>query len=353
VSRGVSAFQVFDVARLSARDQEVAIMTGRSRRSMLRIIGTVLALSLLVYWLSQQGWDQILGAMRRIPIEIFVLAFGIMMISRFAVATRWYVLLHSAHGGINLGHALRLTFAGLFASNFLPTTIGGDVVRLAGGMNLKLDSAICAASLIADRVVGAIGMATLLPVGLYHLWNSAPISVRYFEPASFAMVALASVSAWTRNIWKRISDFIQRVLQALKIWIRKPRAILGALMFTWAHMFCLFIALSLLLRSLGEEMSFWSIGGLWSIVYFVTLLPFSINGLGIQEVTLTFFFTNIGGISLESGLTLAILIRTLMMLASVPGIAFLPMIMTAVKDGQESELSPAASTFKAKSQPEP
>ena len=99
-------------------------------------------------------------------------------------------------------------------------------------------------------------------------------------------------------------------------------------------------------------MSFWSIGGLWSIVYFVTLLPLSINGLGIQEVTLTFFFTNFGEISLESGLTLALLIRTLMMLASLPGIAFLPMIMTAVRDEQASGNNPTASTFKTTSQPE-
>jgi hypothetical protein len=316
---------------------------------MLRTIGTVLALLLLVYWLSQQGWDQILEAIRRVPLEIFIFAFGIMMISRIAVSARWYVLLRSAQGGINLGQAMRLTFAGLFASNFLPTTIGGDVVRLAGGMNLKLDSAMCAASLITDRVVGATGMATLLPVGLYHLWNSTPLRVTHFAPASFTMVALTSISAWTRNAWGQVLGFIQRVIQALMIWMKNPRAILGALMFTWAHMLCLFITLWLLLRSIGEEMSFGSIGGLWSIVYFITLLPFSINGLGIQEVTLTFFFSNIGGISLESGLTLALLIRTLMMLASLPGIAFLPMIMTAVRDGEETDLSPTSSTFKATS----
>ena len=327
-------------------------MTGRSKGSLLRTIGTVLALLLLVYWLSQQGWDQILEAIRRIPIEIFILTFGIMMISRVAVTVRWYVLLRSAQGGITVGQALRLTFAGLFASNFLPTTIGGDVVRLAGGMNLKLDTATCAASLITDRVVGMIGMATMLPVGLYHLWNSATLSVTHLKPASFTIVALTGFNAWTRRVWARISGFIQRVVQALLIWIRNPRAILGALMFTWVHMLCLFFSLWLLLRSIGEEMSFWSIGGLWSIVYFVTLLPFSINGLGIQEVTLTFFFSNIGGISLDSGLTLALLIRTLMMLASLPGIAFLPMIMTAVREGKEAGNSSTASTFKATSQPE-
>ncbi len=327
-------------------------MTGRSKRSILRIIGTLLALLLLFYWLSQQGWDQILEAIRRIPIEIFILAFGIIMLSRLAVTARWYVLLRSARGGITVGQALRLTFAGLFASNFLPTTIGGDVVRLAGGVNLKLDSAMCAASLITDRVVGMIGMATMLPVGFYHLWNSPTLSVTHIGPVSYTIVAFTSVSTWTRNAWEQILGFIERVIQASLIWVKNPRAILGALMFTWAHMLCLFITLWLLLNAIGEEMSFWSIGGLWSIVYFVTLLPFSINGLGIQEVTLTFFFSNVGGISLESGLTLALLIRTLMMLASLPGIAFLPMIMTAVKDRQETDLSSTSSTFKATSWPE-
>ena len=324
-------------------------MAGRSKRSILRTIGTVLALLLLVYWLSQQGREQILEAIRRIPIEIFILALGIMMISRFAVTARWYVLLRSAQGGITIGQALRLTFAGFLASNFLPTTIGGDVVRLAGGVNLKLDSAMCAASLITDRVVGMIGMAILLPVGVYNLWNLVPISATPFKPASLTMVAFTNVTAWTREAWNQISGFIQRVIQALLIWIRNPKAILGSLMFTWAHMVCLFTTLWLLLNAIGEEMSFWTIGGLWSIVYFVTLLPFSINGLGIQEVTLAFFFSNFGGIALESGLTLALLIRTLMMLASLPGIAFLPMIMTAVRDGQETDLSPTSSTFKATS----
>jgi hypothetical protein len=48
-------------------------------------------------------------------------------------------------------------------------------------------------------------------------------------------------------------------------------------------------------------------------------------------------------------LTLALLIRTLMMIASLPGIAFLPMIMTAVRDRQETDLSPSSSTFRTTS----
>ena len=62
------------------------------------------------------------------------------MVSRLAVAGRWHVLMHSAGTGITPRQSIRLTFAMLFASNFLPTTIGGDVVRYAGAVRLGFDS---------------------------------------------------------------------------------------------------------------------------------------------------------------------------------------------------------------------
>jgi len=65
---------------------------------------------------------------------------------------------------ISLAETLRLTFAGLFANNFLPSTVGGDVVRLAGAMQARYDSAISAASLVIDRLVGMAGMTLFLPL---------------------------------------------------------------------------------------------------------------------------------------------------------------------------------------------
>ena len=89
----------------------------------LRLFGTLLAAALLVYLLSQQGWEEIIAAIQRIPLWLLLLAFGLMMVSRFAVAGRWHVLLRSAGVWIAVGETLRVTFAGLFSTNFLPTTI--------------------------------------------------------------------------------------------------------------------------------------------------------------------------------------------------------------------------------------
>jgi hypothetical protein len=60
------------------------------------------------------------------------------------------------------------------------------------------------------------------------------------------------------------------------------------------------------------------------LTYFVTLLPISVNGLGVQELSMTFFFTTFGGISAASGLTIALFMRFLPMIASLPGAIFIP-----------------------------
>ncbi len=82
---------------------------------------------------------------------------------------------------------------------------------------------------------------------------------------------------------------------------------------------------------MGERISFWSVMGLWSASYFVTLLPISINGMGVQELAITFFYVAMGGISQSSGLTLAVLWRILQMVASLPGALFIPDILAGRK----------------------
>ena len=322
-------------------------MSGSSKRSIVRIIGSLVAVLLLIYWLNKQGWGEILAAIGSVPLGLCLLILCIALLSRITVALRWYVLLHSVNSGISYGQTLRLTFAGLFASNFLPTTIGGDVVRLAGGLQLQIDGAVCAASLIADRLIGMAGMATILPVGLIHLWQAAILgsTLSSFDSHLLASLSVGVSTTWMTTLWERVKHFVQRIFQVLSLWLRNPRALFGALLCTWTHMLFLFLAVWFLLASMGEDMPFWLVGGLWSVVYFVTLLPISINGLGIQEVALTFFFSNVGGISVRGALTLAILIRTLMMLASLPGVIFLPMILSTARRYSPIDLNPLRSSF--------
>jgi len=296
----------------------------------LRLGGTLFTLALLVYLLKEQGWSEILLALQKITLWQFSLALALQLLSRLAITARWHVLLRGAKLPVSFAQSARLTFAGLFATNFLPTTIGGDVIRLAGAIQLRFDSAISTASLVADRLVGMAGMAMALPFGLPAF--SAALSQPTTETIPLAAAVLSRRERYqvTAKKWQgRLNAFLQRMLHSLQLWISHPRSLFQALGFTWLHMIFLFTSIWLLLNAMGETVSFWSIAGMWSAVYFITLIPISINAYGVQELSLAFIFTQVGGVSASSALSVAILIRTLLMLASLPGAFFVPGILAA------------------------
>jgi hypothetical protein len=304
-----------------------------SKAFWIRLAGTLLALALLVNLLGQQGWEEILLAMQKITLWQLLAALALNLVSRMAICGRWHVLLRGANLSIRFSQTVRITFAGLFASNFLPTTIGGDVVRLAGAVQLRFDSAVSTASLVVDRLVGMAGMAMALPFGL------SAFSAAFLQPQAtgFHIISLSATTLpWNKRLKNKVGNwtgviilFIQRMLGSLKLWVTHPGSLLAALGFTWGHMLCIFASIWLLLYGLGEPVSFWLIAGMWSVVYFITLVPISINGYGLQEISLAFIFTRVAGVSTSTALTVAILYRTVFMIASLPGAIFVPGIMAA------------------------
>jgi glycosyltransferase 2 family protein len=91
---------------------------------LIRTLGTFVTLGLLIYLLSRQGWGEIWEGVIQIPAWYFVLSIVLMLLSRTAVAGRWHTLLRTGGVKITLWQSWKITYAGLFASNFLPTTIG-------------------------------------------------------------------------------------------------------------------------------------------------------------------------------------------------------------------------------------
>jgi uncharacterized membrane protein YbhN (UPF0104 family) len=301
-----------------------------SKTSLLRILGTMISLGLVIWLLSKQGWREIIEAIQLIPIEVFLISFVFMILSRLAVTARWHVLLRAASFRINYGQTLRVTFAGLFATNFLPTTIGGDVVRLAGMVRMSYDTTIATASLIVDRLIGMLGMAMALPLAIPSLIEAGGINRLLPQTGSSGAVYRSAIvlPIWLHKLWEKSKQILQKLMQALSIWLKKPVSLVTSFAFTWIHMLCLYGIFYVLLTAMNEEVSFWQIGGLYSLIYFFTLLPISINGYGLQELSITVVFSNLGGVSVGSALTMALLYRTLMLVVSLPGAFTLPGVLT-------------------------
>lgn len=304
-------------------------LKSKSRSTWLRILATLLALALIVYLLEQQGWDEIWAAVQGIAAWRLAAAMALMFVSRGFVTLRWHNLLTSGGVPATWQQSTRITFAGLFANNFLPTTVGGDVARLGGALQMGFDAAVSAASLAVDRLVGMAGMALAMPIGLWRLLEAG-----LALPASGLLLLAAAGDSWRGRVWARLRSLFVRLIDAMKLWLGHPRALLISLLYTLGHMLCWFWGMSILLQGMGDPLPLWLIAGLWSMVYLITLVPFTINALGLQELSVAFAFTQLGGVSPASSAALALLWRTLQLLASLPGALFLSDVLPGVARAQ-------------------
>lgn len=298
----------------------------RNRRLVLQLVGTILAIGLIFLLMHEEGWQEVLFALQQISLVNMAWALALVLVSRAFVAARWHVLLHAGGVRISLARSAALTFTGLFSNNFLPTTVGGDGVRLAGAMQLGYDRAICLASIMADRLMGMAGMLFTLPLGF------APALQTLGQGATQLLV-------WSGFI-SRTVDFARRTIQSFSLWFGRPWALVAAMGCTLGHMLCTFMTMYILIEFLGYHVDFWLIAGLWSLAYFVTLVPISINGYGVQELTLSFLFSNVAGLSAATSLTVAVLIRALYMAVSLLGAPFVPGVLASLDGSQAAESPP-------------
>lgn len=289
----------------------------QNRQTVIRVLGSILALALLIVLLEEEGDGKLFSALRRVSIGYFLAAVVALSISRLFAAARWHILLKSAGVEIPFLRSIMLTFTGNFSSNFLPTTIGGDVARLAGAMQLGYDRAVCVASLVADRLIGLAGMSLALPLGLIPV-----LSLGNGVSQSVALSAL----------FQKGVDFAKRTFESFSIWLKKPLALSGSMLATFGNMVFIYLAVYLLLLGIDHHVSYWLVAGLYTLTYFVTLVPISINGLGVQELSMTFLLAQLGGLSPSESATVALLTRLLFIITSLPGAFFLPSILAAMNE---------------------
>lgn len=296
-----------------------------------RWIGTILSIAVMVYLLSKVGWREALESFGQIPWWMFLVFILIGLTSRFATFGRWNSLLSASAEKMSWKDSLKLTFAGLFASNVLPTTIGGDVVRLAGAIRLGVSGSLAAASLVVDRLIGMTGMTLMLPFAVRFL----PL-LQKDEASLQAMLGIGlfgKIKAWfLKNL--------EKVWLSVKRWIHQPLSLVKGLGFTLIHQLCVYLVIKLFINAMGEDLPILTIAGIWSLTYFITLLPISINGLGLQEVTVTNLFSVMGGISVSTSIALAIFLRILWMLVSLPGAFFVGDLLAGKKDAIQEESKP-------------
>jgi hypothetical protein len=291
----------------------------------LRWGGTLVSTALFFWLISHQKWEIVLEKATGIALWAILLAPVLYLLAYGFNTLRWCVLLWTQEVKITFWQAFRLNWAASFTSNFLPSTIGGDGLRMLAVHTYSGRKSISIGSVALDRLINMAAMACLLP---------APLIIFGASLGKLFSGGIAAVPVSLRKLFER---YFPKLVAAFKTWASRPWAFVYAFLVAWPSNLFPMSATYILARQLGLNVTFWQVISVQTVTYFLSVLPISVNGYGLREVAYTTLYVALGA-TLEQASTLALVTRLLMVLTTVPGAIWLPRALTgSIKlEGDES-----------------
>jgi uncharacterized membrane protein YbhN (UPF0104 family) len=299
-----------------------------------QLVGTALSGGVFIWLLSKQNWEQVLRTLNHLPLWAVLLSLVFLLGGQFANSLRWHVLLLSQKIPIQFRQTTRIVFSGAFASNFLPTTIGGDVLRVVSLHRFTESRLMALGSVILDRILNVLAMVSFLPL----VWVSFDVP-RFLSSPSVLKDMTISIAGFVQlrfGILKKFKRAFEPLINAYRIWSHRPVVLVEAFIISWLSLISVFIGVWILSRAIGIPVALYQVTAISSLVYLLTLLPFSINGYGVREVAVTALYIQVGA-TLEQASTLALLTRILSLIATLPGALWLSQVVAGPLRNAEIE----------------
>jgi uncharacterized membrane protein YbhN (UPF0104 family) len=280
-------------------------MTSQRRplSAWVRWIGTLLSLGLFAWLIARLDWNLVWTQLRGVAWWAILLASASYLLSQAFNTLRWCILLWAHNVKITFWQAFRITWSGIFASNFLPSTIGGDGLRMAAVYPYAKSKTVAVGSVALDRVINMAAMTCLIPLPLV-----------LFGAKLNALLALALPI----NPRALVEKYSPKIAAALREWANHPMSFVWAFLSAWPSNLTPMFSTWLIARGLGMDVSFWQVMAVQTVAYFLSVLPISVNGYGVREVTYATLFVTLGA-SLEQASALAVITRFLIVLVTIPG----------------------------------
>ena len=293
----------------------------RTRRSArgwtiiaLRWIAALAVLGVLLHFLPLKT---VRSAIARVPPTYFFAALLGYLLAHIVGVLKWRMVVNAAGAQLDFATSLQCYGGGLFGTLFLPSIVGGDVIRLAVGLRRSPRPAAVLAGNVVDRFIDVAAQAGLFALGLVLLPGSLPESFRsaatrlLFAAVAVAVaVALLLAGFFLRGAFLRGRSFrFRRRLARLRAALRSVSARPHILFAGWLagtaiqSTFLLLTAWLAVACGLQLPLRVWLFA--WPLAKLAALLPLTQGGIGIREAALVALlapFGALGTLVLAAGL---------------------------------------------------
>lgn len=302
-------------SRLAASYRVLKSVAGKLQRFSASRIGLVTQIAvsvLLLLWLASALDARTWTAIRELGVQSLLLVTLVFSTSQIFSGLRLACLLHKPRPW---RLAIVSTFAGFFWSTFLPGTVGGDVVRIAKLRAAHVELTRATGAIFFDRLLNTLGVATILAVasaGLIAGWALNNTSL--FLVFLLLGIAGLGVMVWAaRSLSRRqLPEFLSSFLAPMRQLLAEPTLLLAVGLLTLCNIGASIVAQGLLSNLLDMGVSFLTLTSIICLVTIATMLPISLNGIGLQEVSFVYLLTSAGATP-EKAIVFSLLVRAIIM----------------------------------------
>ncbi|MEN6385458.1 MAG: lysylphosphatidylglycerol synthase transmembrane domain-containing protein [Phycisphaerales bacterium] len=257
---------------------------------------------------------------------------------------RWLLLLKIQDISIKYVQAMKLHFVGLYYNICLPSSVGGDALRMwyvTKHTDKKMEAAL---SVLVDRIMGMICTFMIIFVAYWFMpggdtklkfeFDIIPTLIKavlavviLFVLAGITLFAMYKIRRFRPILFKYGFIFMlkwkmwsSRFITAIKLYCSKPFTLLFALALGFTCQALPITALYLVGRNLGIEANLKYYFIFFPLSWIMGIIPISIGGAGVVELGLREMFSKVAAVTSEQGLGLGLAQRIIWLLTSIPGV---------------------------------
>lgn len=270
----------------------------------LRIVISVILLFYLFYYLVDFG--SLLKVLANANPGYILLSVIFFILSMLAAAYRWQFVISIKNLKIPFKSSLREYFIGSFFNNFLPGSIGGDLVRIVGASKVIGSKEVALSSVFVERVIGLISLLTIGIIGFMFLnISSGPgyLTISIILLTSLMLILIAVLNSRSNEI---ICDIIEtyipkKISETVLIYIRDFSGY-SASFVKLIYVFLISFAFKIfdgffvyfILKSLAIDLTYAHAVALFCIINVIKMIPISFNGLGLSAISWVFILKSFG-----------------------------------------------------------
>lgn len=278
----------------------------KHKATLLRTAASLVMLALLFINAPSFSWHDLfpswsLGTAIWLGVAALLTLAGILL-----SAVRWQQVLTALDVRSDLRKLVRHNLAGQFVSNVLPTTIGGDVLRVSRLSREAGESPRPFASVVLERLTGWLVLPALTLVGLLvnpglrHLGNATRLALGLAIATLVLLVTMLAAAGSSRlggrlarsEGWQRFAGAVHLGLRRLR---KDPTAAFHVIAAGFAYQLVLVLAAVAAAQALGlKPAGLTALLAFFPAVLIAQVLPVSMAGLGVREAAFVVFLAPLG-----------------------------------------------------------